>query len=476
VDGWKTSLRKILYAAFKRNLISEIKVAQLAGYVSEHSGYHHGEASLNGGIVGMAQEFIGSNNINALLPLGQFGTRLKGGKDSASERYIFTKLNAITRAIYPKLDDDVLYYLDDDGLKVEPEYYAPIIPMILVNGGKGIGTGFSYEGLCYNPTQIIDCLKCKLKSKEYSGDIKPYYEGFKGDIIEYTEKKGDFVYKKYLVKGKYEIVSHDTIKITELPIGTWTETYKAFLETLMEDKDKKGKKKKPIVKSYKDSCTDTNIEFMVKMHIGVLPNLVAKKFADNITKLEKVFGLTTTKSTSNMYLFDEKQKLKKYHTIYEIIDKYFPVRYKTYELRKAHMIKTLEQEVKILSNKAKFIQEQIVEPPTLIMRKKKKTEVIAMLKEKGYDVINNDEEYKYLRNMTIDSVEEENYEKLLKLKGEKEIELNKIKETTIEQMWLSELKTLEKEYARYKNDRIVRAKGIGAKIKKKKIKKKKKKA
>jgi len=240
----------------------------------------------------------------------------------------------------------------------------------------------------------------------------------------------------------------------------------------MEDKDKRGKKKKPVVKSYKDSCTDTNIEFMVKLHMGVLPNLVSKKIDDNITKLEKIFGLTTTKSTSNMYLFDENQKLKKYHNIYEIIDKYFPVRYKTYELRKAHMIKTLEQEVKILSNKAKFIQEQIVEPPTLIMRKKKKTVVIAMLKEKGYDVINNDEEYKYLRNMTIDSVEEENYEKLLKLKGEKEIELNKIKETTIEQMWLSELKTLEKEYARYKNDRVVRAKGIGAKIKKKKIKKK----
>ena len=133
----------------------------------------------------------------------------------------------------------------------------------------------------------------------------------------------------------------------------------------------------------------------------------------------------------------------------------------------------LEQEVKILSNKAKFIQEQIVEPPTLVLRKKKKAEVIEMLKSKGYDIINDDNEYKYLRNMTIDSVEEENYEKLLKLKGEKETELNKIKETTIEDMWLSELKTLEKEYARYKNDRIVRAKGIGAKIKKKKIKKKK---
>ena len=474
VDGLKTSLRKILYAAFKKNLVKEIKVAQFSGYVSEHSGYHHGEMSLNGGIIGMAQEFIGSNNVNTLLPLGQFGTRLKGGKDHASERYIFTKLNAITRAIYPKLDDDVLNYLDDDGTLVEPEFYAPIIPMILVNGGKGIGTGFSYEGLCYNPVQIIECLKSKLKGQQFNGDIKPYYEGFKGEIIEFSDKKGDIIYKKYLVKGKYEIVSHDTIKIIELPIGTWTEPYKAFLETLMEDKDKKGKKKKPIVKSYKDSCTDTTIEFTVKLHMGILPNLVSKKVADNITKLEKVFGLTTTKSTSNMYLFDENQQLRKYNTIYDIIDKYYPVRYKTYENRKTHMIQSLEKEVKVLSNKAMFIQEQIVEPPTLILRKKKKAQVIEMLKEKGYDIIGDDNEYKYLRNMTIDSVEEENYEKLLKLKGEREKELEKIKSTTIEDMWLAELSALEKEYIRYKNDRVVRAKGIGAKIKKKKIKKKKK--
>ena len=240
----------------------------------------------------------------------------------------------------------------------------------------------------------------------------------------------------------------------------------------MEDKDSKGKKKKPIVKSYNDCCTDTVVEFTVKLHMGVLPNLVSKKIDDNITKFEKVFGLTTSKSTSNMYLFDEEQKLRKYHTVYDIIDKYYPVRYKTYELRKEHMIKQLERELVLLTNKAKFIHEQIVEPPTIVLRKKKKEQVISMLKEKGYDIIDGDEDYKYLRTMTMDSVEEENYEKLLKLKGEKEADLNKIKETTIEQMWLEELKTLEKEYSSYKNARVVRSKGIGAKIKKKKKKKK----
>jgi len=466
IDGFKTSLRKIIFSAFKKNLVNEIKVAQFAGYVSEHSCYHHGEMSLNKAIVGLAQEYVGSNNINTLLPLGQFGTRLEGGKDSASERYIFTKLNKITRAIFPKQDEAVLNYLDDDGTKVEPEYYAPIIPMILVNGGKGIGTGFSYEGLSYNVIQIIKYCKNKLKKGDKIIKIRPYYEGFKGDIIKLNDGQ------KYLFKGKYELVnSYDTIKITELPIGTWTTPYKTFLEKLMEDKNAKGKKKKPIIKSYKDSCTDTSIEFTIKLHLGVLPSLISKKVDNNIDMIEKTFGLTTTKSTTNMYLFDENQKLKKYNTVYDIIDKYFPVRYKTYELRKKYMIDSLEREVKLISNKAKFIQEQIVEPPTLILRKKKKQEVISMLKQKGYDIIDNDEEYKYLRTMTIDSVEEENFEKLLKLKEEKENELEIIKKTTIEEMWIKELDNLTEIYKNYQIERLERATGIKSK-KKKKIKKK----
>ena len=120
MDGLKISLRKILFSAFKRNLTQEIKVAQFSGYVSEHSGYHHGEASLNAAIVGMAQNFVGSNNINLLEPLGQFGTRIRGGQDSASERYIFTVLNRMTRTLFPQADDAVLKYLDDDGQTVEP--------------------------------------------------------------------------------------------------------------------------------------------------------------------------------------------------------------------------------------------------------------------------------------------------------------------------------------------------------------------
>ena len=183
VDGLKISLRKILYSAFKRKLTSEIKVAQFSGYVSEHSAYHHGEASLNGAIVNMAQNYVGSNNVNTLLPNGQFGTRLHGGDDSASERYIFTMLNPLTRYLFPEGDDAILNYLNDDGTLVEPEYYVPIIPFVLMNGISGIGTGFSCSIPAYNPMDVVQYLKDKLENKPSSVSFIPYYEGFKGLLL-----------------------------------------------------------------------------------------------------------------------------------------------------------------------------------------------------------------------------------------------------------------------------------------------------
>ena len=240
VDGWKISTRKIIFSCFKRNLVNEIKVAQLAGYTSEHAGYHHGEMSLIEGIIKMAQEFVGSNNVAVLEPRGQFGSRLMGGKDHASERYIFTQLNPISKFIFRDEDKEILKYNDDDGQKVEPEYYLPVIPYILVNGGKGIGTGFSYEGLSYNMSDIIKYVLNKITGKKNNIQLEPYYENFTGKVIKNYKSP-----QKYLIKGKYEIINCDTIKVTELPIGCWTTDYNEFLENLMTDKTKSGKKKKP---------------------------------------------------------------------------------------------------------------------------------------------------------------------------------------------------------------------------------------
>jgi DNA topoisomerase II len=181
LDGFKPSQRKVLFGCFKRNLKGEIKVAQLTGYVAEHSAYHHGEQSLQGTIVNMAQNFVGSNNINLLTPSGQFGTRRMGGKDSASARYIFTKLEPITRTIYHQDDMELLAYKSDDGVSIEPEFYMPVIPMVLVNGAEGIGTGWSSNVCNYNPREIVRNLRSKIAGEPMQ-QMDPWYNGFSGKV------------------------------------------------------------------------------------------------------------------------------------------------------------------------------------------------------------------------------------------------------------------------------------------------------
>ena len=107
---------------------SRAQVGQLSGYVSEHSAYHHGDVSLQGTIIGLAQDFVGSNNLNMLDPNGQFGTRLQGGKDAASARYIFTNVAQVTRTIFHPADDAILDYLNDDGQSIEPSWCVALSP------------------------------------------------------------------------------------------------------------------------------------------------------------------------------------------------------------------------------------------------------------------------------------------------------------------------------------------------------------
>lgn len=451
MDGLKTSLRKILFSAFKKGLTAEIKVAQFSGYVSEHSCYHHGEASLNGAIVGMAQNFVGSNNINLLVPSGQFGTRLKGGNDSASERYIFTLLTKLTRRIFPTEDDNVLEYLADDGTPVEPRFYAPIIPMILVNGSKGIGTGFSTDIMCYNPLDIIDYLNAKLNDsfeglpEIYDKQILPYYEGFKGTISKLTDHK-------YLIRGKYDTVGTDTIHVTELPVGFWTDDFKELLESLIDPgQDKTGKKIAPVVKDYDDMSKDTDVNFTITFAKGQLAELEKVKDDNGCNGVDKLLKLYTTNTNTNMHLFDANDKLKKYSKVEEIIDDYFVTRLDMYIKRKEYMIRALEKELLLLSNRAKYIKENL--DGTIDLRKKTKEVVTEMLTNKNYDIMDNDVDYKYLTKMTMDSVTEENVQKLFGERENKSAELNIIKSTTINQMWTRELDNLRVEYLEYKEHR-----------------------
>ena len=459
MDGLKISLRKILFSAFKKNLTKEIKVAQFSGYISEHSGYHHGEASLNAAIVGMSQNYVGSNNINLFMPNGQFGTRLQGGKDSASERYIFTSLNTITRIIFPSVDDNILTYLYDDDLMVEPIYYAPIIPMILINGSKGIGTGFSTDIMCYNPLEIIEYLKNKLLLIENDINFLPYYEQFKGTISKISDDK-------VLIKGCYEKISDDTICVTELPIGFWVDDFKELLEELIDPPLDKDGKKTQSIKHYYDTCTDLNVNFTITFIKSKLNEYENIKADYGCNGLEKLLKLYTTNTTTNMHLFNAEDILHKYNKVSDIIDDYYKTRLIMYAKRKEYMINAFKKELILLSNKAKYITENLND--TIDLRKKKKDEVIAMLEKKGYDKIDDDNEYKYLVKMPMDSVTEENVNNLLKEKSKTECKIELIKNKTVNNMWIEELNILKNEYLIYKEERSEKIKEKNEDKKKKK--------
>ena len=445
VDGLKPSQRKILYSAFKRNLKNEIKVAQFSGYVSENSAYHHGEASLNGAIVKMAQNYVGSNNINLLVPNGQFGTRLKGGEDSASERYIFTYLNPITRMLFPQSDDQVLNYLNDDGQEVEPEYYVPILPFVLMNGISGIGTGFSSDVPMFNPVDIVEYIKNKLQNIEPSivKEFIPYYEGFTGTVSQLSPQK-------YLIKGVYEKINADTIVIRDLPIGTWTLNYISFLEELADGgTDKAGKKIAPSIKDFTNMSTEVIVNITVVFPRGKIAELEETVDANGINGIEKMLKLTTTVTTTNMHLFNSKFQLHKYSTINEIIDDFYEVRMQLYEKRKNALVNEMELRLRELSNRAKFILGLL--DGSIDLRRKKNQEVDDMLTAKKFDKI--DDSYGYLRRMQTDSVTEENVAKILKEKRDTEEQLEALVKTPLRQLWLNDIEVFERQYKTYKQER-----------------------
>jgi DNA topoisomerase-2 len=484
MDGLKISLRKILFAAFKKGgLKTEIKVAQFSGYVSEHSAYHHGEASLNAAIVGMAQNFVGSNNINLLEPNGQYGTRLKGGSDSASERYIFTQLNRLTRLIFRQEDDPVLSYINDDGQMVEPVFYAPAIPMVLVNGSKGIGTGFSTDIMPHNPLQIIAYIRAMLAATPATDRpvIEPYFKGFKGTVkniavpapapaanaassatsaTSATSGAATTVAAKYLIKGTYEIIADRKVRITELPVGTWTDDYKEFLEKLMDapavsdkDKDKgKGKFDTPVLKEYSDMSTDTVVDITVTFHPSYphTPKDLQAVIVDSevgTNKLEKLLGLFTTQSTTNMNLFDAHEKLRKYATIYDIIEDYYAERLSLYTKRKAAMLAQLANELRVLTNRARYIQEVLDDK--LELRRQTKDAIFAKMTQHGYEHIDGDTEFKYLLKMPMDSVSDENVRQLLSERDTKRTQHQGLHDTTIQALWTTDLDELEVEYKKW---------------------------
>lgn len=401
MDGFKPSQRKVLFGCFKRRLTSDMKVAQLAAYVSEVSAYHHGEVSLADTIVRMAQDFTGSNNENYLEPCGQFGTRLMGGKDSSQTRYIFTKLMPCARKMFHEDDDAILNYLEDDGKSVEPEYYIPVIPSVLVNGTEGIGTGFSSNVPSYNPDDIRANIKRALKG-EVLKPMAPWVRGFKGLI----QRDGT----SWTATGVYS-VSGTNITITELPPGLWTDDYKAYLDGLIDKK---------VISGYKNASTTDSVNFVIEDYSG--KNII------------KDFKLAKAIHVSNMHLFHPTQGIKKYSSPEEILVDFIEVRLDAYRRRKEHLVEKLERNAAELTAKSKFIR--MVSDGDLIVFKRKKVDLEGNL-QKFFKRI--DGSFDYLLNIKTYMYTEEAAEKLAEDAKKASIELEQLRETQVTDIWLNNI-------------------------------------
>ena len=435
MDGFKTSLRKIFFSCLKKNIYDkEIKVAQLAGYVSETSSYHHGEASLQSAIVGLAQDFVGSNNINVLLPKGQFGSRVQGGKDASQPRYIFTMLNNICNNIFCKSDSNILNYKNDDGDLIEPEYYLPILPMILINGAVGIGTGFSTNIPCFNPKDVLDLIK-KLINNENIDEIEliPWYSGFNGTI----SKKDN----KYQSKGIYTRISPTKVKVTELSVGFWTEDFKNMLEDMTDEKDSP-------LKSYESNYTHLKVDFTLTFtNSNILDELLKMEENLDTNKFETKFKMVSPKllSTNNMYLFNSNCQIQKFETPIDIVKYFYEERLPFFQKRKDKILEELKHEITIKENKIRFIKDTIEGKINVSSLTKKELEELLFTLE----YVKIDNKYNYLIDipiykMTKDEVKhfEDEIQKLKLL-------FEEIEKKTIQEMWLEDLTEFELNYDKF---------------------------
>jgi DNA topoisomerase II len=456
-DGLKPSQRKVLYAAFKRKLDkNEIKVSQFAGYIAENTEYHHGEASLNGTIINMAQNYVGSNNINLLNPVGGFGTRRLGGKDAASPRYIFTSMNELTSLIFRPEDNVILKKQFEDGIEIEPENFEPIIPMVLLNGIDGIGTGYNSKCPCFSPERVINNL-IRLTDGKSIEPMVPWYFGFKG-LIEPHVEKGVVCDRRYVTRGTFQIVNDNTLRITELPIHKWTEDYKKFLDNKVSDDPKKDTAGKYIEKYLNDSGNN-NVDFTVVLKYGVLQDMIKKN------NVEDKFNLTTKLNTLNMNFFDyDSQTIKKYSGPEEVLTSFYDHRIVKYEMRKKYYTRILENDMLVAKYRKEFIKMIITDK--IILKNKSEVNVNEQLdkhkfpmfaiKVSGGDDDDKAKSYNYLTNMPLKNLTKEKIEDLDRVYQEKKDELNKYKNTPVIEIWRSELNELLVAYKKWNAARIVK--------------------
>ncbi|KAK0272289.1 DNA topoisomerase 2 [Friedmanniomyces endolithicus] len=478
IDGFKPSQRKVLYTCFRRNLKKDVKVVELAGSVSGLTAYAYGETSLQQTIVGLAQNFVGSNNINCLEPSGNFGSRLQGGNDAASARYIYTRLSPFARRIFHQTDEALLSYNTDDGKTIEPECYIPIVPMILINGADGIGTGWSTSIPNYKPEDIIDNLKRRMQgdSKDVMLPMQPWFRDWTG----VTEQTRDDQFK---FTGTLAVTGENTVEITELPVRVWTQDFKDRLEEVI-----KAEKVPSYIKDYTEYNTPEKVHFIIKMEEKNMMD-------DDIGKLAELFKLSKPQATSNLVAFDHQGRIHKYATPLDIMEEFYQVRLQMYQKRKQHMLQEMERELQRLTNQARFVK-MIIDGQLTVSKKKKAvlvaelqrlgftrfTKVVDAKKEGEFEAVvveeggaaggDDDEDaetaagasdYDYLLGMAIWSLTQERVERLLQQIGAKEAEIDVLTLKSPKDLWTTDLDELLEEWVRQLEEEAAREKKVRSK-------------
>lgn len=436
IDGFKPGQRKVMHVVFTMNFIKrpEIKVEQLAGHVSVKSAYHHGEDSLKLTIINLANDYIGSNNINFLNPKGQFGSRLQGGKDRGSPRYIYTNLLPITRKIFIKEDEPILNYLVEENQTIEPDYFIPIVPTILINGARGIGTGWSTNIPSFNILDIMDYIKLSLENKDLSDFVfQPWYNKFIGQIFKINKTS-------FIITGNVSInTEEEKIIISELPIGLWTDNFKKKIL----DNDEID---------FKEYNTKDSVLFVIKFKDSNLFQYLLNK----VNGFYLYFKIVSKIKTNSLIAFNHKKKLTTYKNPNEIIDEFIIVRKEAYNKRKEYLINKIEKIVDVLTNKIKFINNIIDDKINIFKKPKKK--IVEILKENDFkpdsDIsLSENNKFDYLIKMSIENFTIEKIKELEIKKEELEKELKDLKLKTIENIWIGELEELKNYYLKTRKER-----------------------
>lgn len=459
IDGFKPGQRKVLYTCFRRNLKKDVKVVELAGSVSGLTAYAYGDTSLQQTIVGLAQNFVGSNNINCLEPSGNFGSRLQGGQDAASARYIYTRLSPFARRIFHQSDEALLTYNTDDGKTIEPDVYCPIVPMILVNGADGIGTGWSTSIPNYNPLDIIENLKRRMRgTKEDMEPMTPWFRGYSGE----TENIGN---DRFKFTGRITETGDCEVEITELPVRLWTQDFKDRLEDII-----KAEKIPSFIKDYTEYNTPSKVHFIIKMEEKKMKELTGKDGA-----LEEAFKLSKTMATSNLVAFDSRGRIAKYATVLDIMEEFFAFRLIKYQERKKYMLDEMHKELDKMTNQARFIK-MIISGELVVSRKKKAVlvaelqklkftrfpkvsdarkegEFEAVVEQQGENEESDDAEteagasdFDYLLGMAIWSLTQERVDRLNRQIGDKEEEIDSLNAKSPRDLWSTDLDALAEEW------------------------------